>query len=57
MTWRFACPPLSSPMFISTVNFNEIIFWIENVSPLAQCKRYDLKRCLNSVQPHMKEHK
>ena len=54
MTWRFVHPPLSSPMFIFTVNFNEIIFWIENVSSLAQCKRYDLKRCPNSMQPHMK---
>ena len=37
MTWIFVCPLLSSPMFIFTVKFNEIISQIENVPPLAQC--------------------
>ena len=33
----------SSPMFIFTVKFNEIISGIENVPPLAQCYGYYLE--------------
>ena len=37
MTWRFSCPPLSSPLFPFNVKFNEIISWIENILPFTQC--------------------